>query len=233
MKNYSNRKGMSAIIIVLFIAGIIIVLFSSLGNIFNSLNKTANDLRYYSDNLSVAFDMGQMINNAYRKAQATSSTIPPSCDGQSTAVAVGSTYLCLPNANFCSQFNSTFCLARPFVVTDYKNSEEPPEFVVMNQWQRHPSRLKWPLLLSPSRAWAQSVPAPWLPDVSGSPLTLTIATPTCMTTTAVNIDCIRCEGPSKNAHCIKVRFCKNGTSTCLTENQWTEPTFAVQLIYGP
>ena len=175
--------------------------------------------------------MGQVISQAYYKAKVTSTPSPPGCNGDSDPVAVGSIYLCL-RQGYCTQTQAgqqSYCLAFPFTVTNFKINPTEPIYVVETKTKNQNENF-FDLLIPKAHAVP---PSPWLPDVDAmTPPTLTIVLPTCNTTTGNDRECIRCNTPNKNADCLKVKICTNGTPTCNSAADFIEPIFAIQTSYN-
>lgn len=228
MKKLSN-SGISSLLMIMVVAGSIILLIASMGNMFQSLNKTTSQLKTHGTHVGVLMDMAQMISQAYTKARATSSTIPPGCGGTSTAYLVGGTgslYLCLPSS-YCSQNGTRFCMKSPPLITQHKGSETKEVYVVKSLRQNQNRRIEDLLL---PRAFA-TPPMPGLPDIAATtPPSTSIAVPVCDNFTGVQRDCIRCDAPNQNAYCFKVRICTNSSGTCPSVNDYIEPVFAITYL---
>lgn len=214
---------------IMVVAGVLTILISSMGSMFQSLNKTTTSLKAHGTHVGVLMDMAQMISQAYTKAKATSSTTPPGCDASSSAYLVGGTgtlYLCLPNMTYCSQNGTRFCLKNPPLISQYKGSEKKEVYVVQSSRQYRNWKIENLLL---PRAFA-AAPMPGLPDIAATtPPSTRVDVPLCDNTTGAQKDCIRCDAPNQNAYCFKVRICTNSSGTCSASDS-IEPVFAITYL---
>ena len=210
-----DKKGQSVILFCLILSAVILTLLSSIMLSLNSYNKSVNKLKSRILGYQATVQISQIIQQGYETYKKY-----PTCTGlgvPTTIVPVGTQYLCLPSAEICIENQFRYCVAKNpnYMISEnfeYKDDE--------SQVKAEPNfRFDFSFL---PKAYAQTSPRPWLPNLSGAP-TADIS----QAGMAANM-LVSCEPAAGfNSYCYKIRICTNGSSTCTNADDYYTTVVAI------
>lgn len=211
-----GRRGQALLVFCLIMCVILAVLHGSIMAMTEGLNKSVTRLRTRILSYQATIQIAQIVQRAYQGREEFSGCTDPSL-GSVQEYTVGGIGFCMPTGSVCVNSQFRYCIAQSggaLVISEYRTDLEEEVYAAAE-----PLRFDFSLL---PKAYAQAVPKPWLPSLTG-------ATTTTMNMTGFDTRLhIHCQGAATpNANCLRLRICTNGSDSCPNIDDYFDTTIAV------
>lgn len=212
MKAKNRQSGQGTLGLVLIFTALVGL---SLAAIVPEMRKAFGRARALKSKVETAQAIGQLsqlLRQSYDLGQYT-----PPCPGATyNQVSLGGINFCFPDDEDAYCVGGLICLAQPINITlvTHLNLPKEKEFAKPRYYSYQNRTFAW--ILPQAMATGTAI-GDFLPEPSTSGVTLDIDGRNCAGSADPEL-CTRCSGADKNADCLRIGICLNGSTTCDSSN---------------